>query len=236
MSWQAEYIARFYRNRPSWLDGTEEFHQLCRRYISSESRALEIGAGPANRTSEFLSLNSRSVTGLDLSESVKENRFLTEARVYDGGTFPFPDASFDVAVSDYTLEHVIDPLALCQEIRRVLAPAGVFLFRTPNVLHYVSVLSRVLPDRLSVWARQMDGHTPETHPKYFRFNSERRCRRTLADAGFSVLDLRFIEKEPSYGMRSRLLFLPMMAYERVVNSTDLLRRLRANILCAAAKT
>ena len=38
-----------------------------------------------------------------------------------------------------------------------------------------------------------------------------------------------IEKEPSYGMASRLLFYPFLAYERTVNSTEAFAPLRANI-------
>jgi hypothetical protein len=39
-----------------------------------------------------------------------------------------------------------------------------------------------------------------------------------------------IEAEPSYGAAHPLLFYPMMAYERVVNSSDLFSVFRVNIL------
>jgi len=42
-----------------------------------------------------------------------------------------------------------------------------------------------------------------------------------------------VEKEPSYGMKSRLLFFPMMVYERIVNYTEMLSWLRVNIFCVA---
>jgi ubiquinone/menaquinone biosynthesis C-methylase UbiE len=216
------------------MDGTAQFHESCARYVTRESRVLEIGAGPSNPTSEFLSRAAASVIGLDVDPAVKNNRFLTEARVYDGKTFPFPDASFNIALADYALEHVEDPPALLREIRRVLAPGGMFLFRTPNLFHYVSIFSRLLPDSISPWLRNRPADHP-VYPKFFRCNSERACRRILSESGFEVLDLALIEKEPSYGMRSRLLFLPMMVYERFVNSSDVFRNLRANILCAARK-
>lgn len=154
--------------------------------------------------------------------------------MYDGARFPFADASFDAAVSDYVLEHVKDPALFLREVHRVLADGGAFLFRTPNVFHYVSLLSRILPDRLSLWARNRR-HDHPVYPKYFRFNSSGRCRRLLAEAGFDVAEMALIEKEPSYGMGSRLLFFPMMAYERIVNAAEALGFLRANILCCALK-
>ena len=234
MSWQERYVQRFYRGRPGWIDGTAQFHEVCSRYITRESRVLEIGAGPANPTSEFLSRAAGSVVGLDVDPAVMTNGFLKEAQVYDGKQFPFPDESFHIALSDYALEHVEHPPDLLREIHRVLAPGGVFLFRTPNIFHYVSIFSRLLPDSISPWLRNRASDHP-VYPKFFRCNSEKVCRRILSESGFGVLELTLIEKEPSYGLRTRFLFLPMMAYERLVNSTSLFRQLRANILCAARK-
>ena len=44
-----------------------------------------------------------------------------------------------------------------------------------------------------------------------------------------------VEKEPSYGAASRLLFYPMLWYERLVNFSDRLAGLRANIIGVARK-
>ena len=235
MTWQELYIQRFYRSRPGWVDGTVQFHEMCIRYLDRTSRVLEVGAGPDNPTSEFLSRSAGSVIGLDVDNAVKENRFLNEAHVYEGKTFPFSDASFDAVVTDYALEHVEEPAVLLREIRRVLKPGGMFLFRTPNVFHYVSIFSRLLPDSISPWLRKRAADH-RVYPKFFRFNSAKTCRRILTETGFEVLKIEQIEKEPSYGMQSRLLFLPMMIYERFVNSSEVFRNLRANILCAARKT
>ena len=90
------------------------------------------------------------------------------------------------------------------------------------------------PDSISPWLRNRSSDHP-VYPKYFRFNSKTTCRQVLFETGFSVTTLKLIEKEPSYGMRSPLLFLPMMVYERIVNSSALFQSLRANILCAAKK-
>jgi len=44
-----------------------------------------------------------------------------------------------------------------------------------------------------------------------------------------------VEKEPSYGMVSPMLFLALTGYERLVNSTDSLAWLRSNIFCSLRK-
>ena len=233
MSWQTEYLARFYSRERGWVDGTTLFHRLCRQFISPDDRVLEVGAGPSNPTSKFLSSTARQVVGVDIDDAIIGNCFLSEAHVYDGVRFPFDDGSFDAAVCNYVMEHVENPMRLCREIRRVLVPGGVFLFRTPNAFHYVSLLSRVLPRGLSKWARNTRPNTSGMHPMFCRCNSTLRCRRILDRAGLRIAELRLIEPNPSYGMRSRLLFFPMLLYERLVNATEMLRHFRANILCAA---
>ena len=51
MSWQTEYLERFYSPARGWVNGTREFHELCAGAIRKGSKILEIGAGPSNRTS-----------------------------------------------------------------------------------------------------------------------------------------------------------------------------------------
>jgi len=45
-----------------------------------------------------------------------------------------------------------------------------------------------------------------------------------------LLELSIIEKEPSYGRTSKMLFYPMLAWERTVNAHDIFSLLRANLL------
>jgi SAM-dependent methyltransferase len=234
MTWQQDYLRRFYLDRPGWQNGTQEFHELCRQFIMPSARILEIGPSRGGQTSGFLAGLASELVGLDVDDDVARNPHLTRALKYDGSRFPLVDASFDAAVLDYVLEHIENPPALFREVHRILRPGGAVLFRTPNARHYVSLLGRILPDRLSVWARSH----PEDHrvyPRFFRCNTASACRRVLAAAGFRVEVLRQIEKEPSYGMGSRALFLLMTAYERFVNSTDWLAGWRANLLAAARK-
>jgi SAM-dependent methyltransferase len=234
MNWQEDYLHRFYLDRPGWRNGTEEFHDLCRQFIAPAAHILEIGPSSGGQTSGFLAGLGGELVGLDVDEDVRQNPHLAKALTYDGTHFPLEDHSFDAVVSDYVLEHVENPPALFREIHRVLRPGGTVLFRTPNARHYVSVLGRFLPDRLSVWARRRHADH-RVYPRFFRCNTARACRQVMETAGFRVEALRLIEKEPSYGMGSRVLFLLMMVYERLVNSTECLAGLRANLLVAAKK-
>jgi len=63
-----------------------------------------------------------------------ELREIGEADVYySAGRFPLADQSFDGALCSQVLEHIFEPAAFLQEIRRVLRPGGVLLLTTPFV-------------------------------------------------------------------------------------------------------
>lgn len=239
VDWRTASLRRYYHCRVGWVDGTTEFHALLRKHIDSESCVLELGAGSANPTSKYLSSIAREVIGLDTDPCVASNVFLTRACVYQGRTFPFPDSSFDAVVSNYVNEHLPDPKQVCSEVNRVLSDGGAFIFRTPNLFHYVALVGRVMPylitRRVANWLRVLPENSPDPFPAYYRMNTERSIRITISQVGLKISELNFVEKEPVYGLRSRILFFPLMAYERLVNSTDIFAPLRANIFCVTTK-
>lgn len=55
----------------------------------------------------------------------------------DGGALPFPDDSVDVIVFNQIYEHVVDPDAVMDEIRRILSPTGVAYLGLGNRLQVV---------------------------------------------------------------------------------------------------
>jgi SAM-dependent methyltransferase len=235
MSWQQQYQDRFYRSRPDWRNGSQQFRDVIDLHLPADAMVLELGAGPSNRTTKFLSERSAGVDGLDIDEQVKNNEFLNRKLIYDGRAFPLEDASYDAVVADYVLEHVEQPHAVFSEIARVLRPGGVFLFRTPNLFHYVSLISFLTPHIVHRLCRKFVHGTddvPEPYPTFYRLNTERRIRRLCNDTGLQEIELQMIEKEPSYLMFSRPTFLAGVAYERSVNSSDWLRSLRVNIFGA----
>jgi hypothetical protein len=77
--------------------------------------------------------------------------------------------------------------------------------------------------------RNLSAAAHDPYPTYYRLNSRRAIHRAAAQAGLRVRELRMVEKEPSYGMASRLLFVTFVLYERVVNSSAVFAFLRANV-------
>jgi SAM-dependent methyltransferase len=238
MTWQQIYLKRFYDPANGFVNGTVEFHRLCAAAVGRGSELLEIGAGPSNQTSRYLATLGR-LHGLDVDPDVLNNDALSSAEVLIGDRFPYQDQAFDLCVSNYVCEHIADPMQHLREIHRVLRPGGAYVLRTPNRYHYVAAVSAFTPHWIHklmanpLRALSRDAHDP--YPTFYRMNSRHGLRRLANQCSFAVEELRMVEKEPSYGMASRLLFLPFLAYERVVNSTELLADGRSNVFAVLRK-
>jgi len=237
-TWQERLTHHFYRGRDGWIDGTEEFHRLFARVVAPQAKILEIGAGPSNPTSRFLSSLGK-LHGVDPDASVRSNEALLEALVIRDERLPFPNEAFDCCVSNYVAEHIANPELHLAEVARVLRPGGAYVFRTPNRYHYVSLTASLTPH----WVHELvanrlrnlseNAHCP--YPTVYALNSESAIKRNASEAGLKVEELRLVEKEPSYGMSSRALFLAFMCYERLVNASELLSSFRANIFAVLRK-
>lgn len=104
--------------------------------ISGESRVLEVGSGAHGL---IFGLGNKFGIGIDpLAEHYKrlfpvwQGNAQTIAAI--GEKLPFSDSSFDVVLSDNVIDHAQNPVAILEEITRVLKPSGLFYF-TVNVHH-----------------------------------------------------------------------------------------------------
>jgi SAM-dependent methyltransferase len=234
--WRQEYLEKYYSDRGQPLD---RWPSLVKRYARQGARVLEIGGGPVELTTKLLRERAAEIVGLDIDPLVRGNPLLDEAIVYDGGVFPLADGRFDLAVSRWVNEHLPDPGLHFKEVHRALAPGGYYLFRTVNLYHYkmlgASILPHGLKARLVRWLTHMPSDWHDPYPAYYRANTRRQIKGLSTVAGFVPVSLDISEEYPGYGMAFKSLFIVLMCYERLVNSSRRFEGLRHTIDCVLQK-
>lgn len=120
-----------------WFDrdfATSELGLFGRRTVAEllgrgEGMLVDIGCGGGSHTAAFAELGWR-VTGVDVSEDQLRLARARGVEVRQGRAeaLPFPDASFDAAVSMWTHTDVDDFPAEAREVARVLRPGAPFVY------------------------------------------------------------------------------------------------------------
>lgn len=120
--------------------------------VGHPRRVLDWGCGWGQIT-KMLKTSGLRVTAFDYREDLETDgvypldRF-PDIEAYlssDPVNLPFEDKSFDVVLSCGVLEHVFDPDASLNELRRVLQPWGkLYVFKLPNKYSYLEAIARRL--------------------------------------------------------------------------------------------
>ena len=135
------------------------------RYVAGRT-VLDIGSGSGYGSAE-LARTAVSVTGIDVAhEAVQyarlnyplDNLRFTQA---SAARLPFHDGAFHVITAFEVIEHLADWRQLLAEASRVLAPDGLFLVSTPNLVYYAQ-------------SREQDGPNPY-HEHEFTFEEFRQA-------------------------------------------------------------
>jgi len=218
----------------NWDD--ELFRNEILNHVSGSSVVLDVGAGAGIvEQMNFRGLAAK-VCGIDLDPRVLENSYLDDARVTGGESIPYDDGTFDVVFSDNVLEHLSEPEQVFAEVARVLRPGGVFLFKTPNKLHYMPIIARLTPHRFHGFINRLRGRqVVDTFPTLYRANSRRQVTRLARSVGLKAVRLDLIEGRPEYTRIFCLLYIIGILYERLVNRFEFLTGFRVLLIGALSK-
>ncbi len=100
------------------------------RPLVTSDNVLDLGCGNGE-IAEYLSADCR----MSCADAADQRTHGLKLPFHIVGTLlPFPDASFDVVLSNHVIEHTPDPDTHVREIRRILKPEGVAYLATPNRL------------------------------------------------------------------------------------------------------
>ena len=137
--WRILYEGGYFdeANITKWQRKLHETERKTRlKYIQSKmaiekGKFLDMGCGEGSVLREAYN-NGFDPYGVDIAYnlSIKNSSF----NFFKGNLFEanFPDNYFSAIYMDSVLEHILDPMEILQELRRILKPGGVFFAIVPN--------------------------------------------------------------------------------------------------------
>jgi SAM-dependent methyltransferase len=191
------------------VDGTLAFYHRVNALIDKQTPVIDVGCGrgayqddPVSYRKQVRILNGKclAVIGLDVDPSAEENPYLDEFRLITGEKWPVDDESAGLCLVDNVLEHIEDPDRFFLECKRILITSGYLCIRTPNLLSYVGLIARLVPNQQHVSVLQIakdDVNEVDVFPTYYRCNTIPKLRRTLQRHGFDACVYGY-EAEPAY--------------------------------------
>jgi SAM-dependent methyltransferase len=175
------YFDRIWERVPA---GAEPDHFALRRDflladVGPGERVLDIGCGEGAFTAALAAAGARP-SGVEVAAEplrrARQRHPELDFRQYDG-QLPFAAGEFDAAWAGEVLEHVLDGVALLDEVRRVLRPGGRLLLSTPDHPRRL-VLGLAL--RRAAFERHFDPRSD-----HVRFFTARTLAVLLEEAGFT---------------------------------------------------
>jgi SAM-dependent methyltransferase len=152
--------------------------------------ALDAGCGRASLLRHRRDRIARLV-GVDIHRPESPLLHLDDFRVVDmctdGGAFE--DGTFDLILSNFTLEHLPDPQAAMTNLRRWLRPGGTLVASTVNRRHPFVAAYLGLPTRLRTRIQPLiKADAADAHPLVGICNDPDTIRRALELAGFERIE------------------------------------------------
>jgi SAM-dependent methyltransferase len=226
---------RFY---PDYEDSWDNalFRATILRYLNPRFKVLDLGAGAGIIPEMNLRGLAQHVVGIDPNPKVVQNPYLDSAYVGVAESLPFEADSFDLVVSANVFEHLTDPVAVLHEVRRVMKPGGILLVKTPNLWHYVPVLSRVTPFWFhQIYHRYRGGREEDVFPTVYRANTPGRLRALAKLCELPLISVQTVEGRPEYLRVFPPAYCWGLIYERAVNALKVLSAFRVVLIAVFEK-
>lgn len=232
-----KYLRMQKRMIPSFVYPQALYEEVLARRVGSGVRWLDLGCGhqvlPAWRLDAERALVAacRGAVGVDFDlDSLRRHRTIRDRIRADISRLPFPDECFDLVTANMVVEHLAEPRVQMCEISRVLVPGGRFILHTPNAWGYVTVIARMIPERVKgMVVTVVEGRAAaDVYPAYYRLNTRSAIEEHGRAAGLELESCRYIVSQAKSNI-----VLPAALVELLVIRLQMLRVFRgcrANII------
>lgn len=160
---------------------------LIARLVGSEKRVLDVGCASGYQA-HLLAENGCITTGIEVNENAAQiaREVCDRVHVADIERFKVSEIvageSYDVVVFGDVLEHLINPLAVLEDVRTVLRANGVVVASIPNIAHGAIRLALLRGD----FDYQPLGILDDTHIRFFTFKT---LNELFTKAGFEIEEI-----------------------------------------------
>lgn len=212
------------------------FEREVGRYLQPQYTLLDAGCG---RTAPVLSKfkgRAARLIGVDMVDFATDIEGI-ELLKQDLGKTSLKSHSVDLVMSRSVMEHVADPATVYTELHRVLKPGGHFIFLTPNLFDYASIIAKLVPNRLHPWIVSVtEGRAEQdVFPVAYLTNTRRAVVKWGKQTGFELVSFRHLGQYPSYFMFNGFLFLLATGYEKLISRVRALNCLQGWIFVILRK-
>lgn len=214
------------------------FEREIERYLRPYHTILDAGCGRSANLLLKYKRKAKKLIGVDLVDFdpkiLHENIELLSSDLID---IKLESESVNLVISRSVLEHLKEPLTVFLEIHRVLKQGGYFIFLAPNLGHYTTIFSKLIPNKFHSWivSKTEGREEQDVFSTYYRSNSFYTIKKLAQKSGFTFISINYLGQYPNYFNFNPALFIIATAYEKVINRFNFLSFLRGWLLVVLKK-
>lgn len=218
------------------------YEETLKEYINRNSIWLDLGCGHQilppwrNMAEKELLNNCKRIVGIDYEyQSLLENKSINLKVRGDITSLPFKKEAFDIVTSNMVLEHVKYPEKMLKEIYQLLKPNGIFIFHTPNLYGYYTLISRLIPGNLQKKIVYLiDGRKEDdTFTAYYLINTPDAIKKIADMVGFNIKKIKNLASSARF-----IIFPPLVILELLwirILMARLFKKFRTNLIVVLEK-
>lgn len=213
------------------------FEKVIEHSVDPSMVVLELGCGRDAPLLRALKGKAKRLIGVDIAGFEYDDPEIELIENDICAMNSIKSGSIDLCISKGVMEHISNIDAAYLEISRILKEGGQYIFLTPNLFDYASVLSLLVPNFLHPFiVRHTEGRKEvDVFPAYYRSNTRRSIYKKGKINGLTVRNFTYLGQYPGYFLFNRILFYLASRYELFLKNHPSLHFLRGWILCEFRK-